>query len=243
MKLFIVLLFFCFSVNAQIDSSNKLHIIGIHLGGQIPGGNLVNRFGPNLDVGITYLFKTKKEWIFGIESNYIYSNNVKEDILKQLKNDEGNVTNNLGYPADVRLTQRGLGIHLITGRVFKIFKNHQNSGIMINIGVGYLQHKINIYDAEQKIAALQGDLIFGYDRLSLGLSFSQFIGYLHLSKNRLSNFYFGLSMYEAFTRNIRQINYDTGSSDSKQSLDLINGFRFGWILPLYNKKPNDFYYN
>ena len=50
MKLFIVLLFFCFSVNAQIDSSNKLHIIGIHLGGQIPGGNLVNRFGPNLDV-------------------------------------------------------------------------------------------------------------------------------------------------------------------------------------------------
>ena len=125
MKLFIVLLFFCFSVNAQIDSSYRLHIIGIHLGGQIPGGNLVNRFGPNLDVGITYLFKTKKDWIFGIESNYMYSNNVKEDVLKQLKNDEGNVTNNAGYPADVRVTQRGLGIHVVSGRVFKIFKNRK----------------------------------------------------------------------------------------------------------------------
>jgi hypothetical protein len=50
-------------------------------------------------------------------------------------------------------------------------------------------------------------------------------------------------MYEAYTISVRKVNYDTGLSDTKQNLDLINGFRLGWILPLYNKKPNDFYYN
>jgi hypothetical protein len=114
---------------------------------------------------------------------------------------------------------------------------------MVHVGVGYLQHKVNLYDAQQKIAAIKGDLKHGFDRLTSGVSLSQFIGYLFLSESRFLNFYTGFEFYQAFTKSVRQLNYDTGLTDTKKRLDVITGFKFGWILPLYKKKPNDFYYN
>jgi hypothetical protein len=79
--------------------------------------------------------------------------------------------------------------------------------------------------------------------LTNGLSFSQFLGYLNLSENRLLNYYIGFQFYEAFTHSVRKLNYDTGVQDTKQRLDVLSGMRLGWILPLYKKKPNDYYYN
>lgn len=242
MRLFIFFSFLSIFCNAQIESLISIPLLGINVSGQIPLFDMANRFGPNLNTGGTFMFKTKKNWLFGIESNYIFGTEIKEDVLKQLKNEIGNVTNNLGYPADIRVTERGFGVHLLTGKVFKTSEKNPNSGILVTFGIGYLQHKINIYDSEQKIAAVQGELVYGYDRLTAGFSLTQFIGYLFLSKNRLLNFYFGFENYQAFTKSIRKLNYDTGSLDEKQRLDALSGFRFGWVLPLYKKKPNDFYY-
>ena len=105
-----------------------------------------------------------------------------------------------------------------------------------------MQHKINLYDAQQKIAALKGSLKKGYDHLTGGLSSSQFIGYLHLSENRILNYYAGFEFYQIYSQSIRKLNYDTGSADLNRRLDLLSGFRFGWILPLYERKPNDSYF-
>jgi hypothetical protein len=114
---------------------------------------------------------------------------------------------------------------------------------MFNVGAGYFQSKIKLYDAQQKIAAVKGDLVYGYDRLSSGFSVTQFLGYMYLSDNRLLNFYFGIEGYQAFTQSVRKLNYDTGLPDTKKRLDMLYGLRFGWILPLYKKTPNEFYYN
>lgn len=243
MKVLFVLIFLSLFGKAQIDSALTVPLVSIHVSGQLPSGDMVKRFGPDLSAGGSFMLKTKKNWVLGIESNYMFGRNVKEDVLKQLKNAEGNVTNNLGYPADIRVTERGLGVHLFVGRVFKVLNKNPNSGLMVNIGVGYLAHKINIYDPEQKIAAVQSSIKKGYDRLSAGLSVSEFVGYLFLSENQLLNFYFGVESYQAFTKSLRKINYDTGLSDTKQRLDILTGLRFGWILPLYKKRPNEFYYN
>jgi len=111
------------------------------------------------------------------------------------------------------------------------------------VGFGYLQHKINLYDAQQKIAALKGELKYGYDRLSNGLVISQFVGYMILSKNRLLNIYMGIESAQAFTKSVRKFNFDTGLADTKQRLDILTGLKFGWILPLYKKTPNEFYFD
>jgi hypothetical protein len=217
-------------------------MVGVHLGGQLPGGDMADRFGPNLNGGLAFMFKTKRNWLVGVESNYMFGRNVKEDVISQLRSSTGAVIDNDGFPADLRVTERGLGIHAVFGRVFKFLSTNPNSGLMITVGGGYLQHKVNLYDANQRVAGVKGDLKYGYDRLSNGFSSSQFLGYLFLSENRLLNFYFGLEAYQGFTKSVRKLNYDTGLPDTQRRLDLLYGVRFGWILPLY-KRADQFYTN
>jgi hypothetical protein len=242
MRPFIFLLFLSVYCKSQTDSAITVPLIGIHLGGQIPLADMAERFGPNLNAGGCFSIKTKKNWLFGIESNYFFGRNVKEDVTTQLKNPEGYITDNDGFPADIRITERGLGIHLFGGKVFRIGNVNPNSGLLITIGAGYLQHKINLYDAQQKIAAFKGNLKHGYDRLSAGISFTQFVGYLFLSERRMLNFYFGVEAYEGYTRSLRKLNYDTGLPDTRLRQDILLGLRAGWVLPLYKKRPNEFYY-
>jgi hypothetical protein len=230
-------------LQSQVDSAIALPLVGIHFGGQIPAADLAKRFGPNLNAGGAFMYKTKKNYIVGIESNYFFGRNVKEDVLVNIKSSSGFVIDNEGYPADLRITERGVGVHLIAGKVFNFLSANPNSGIVATIGAGYMQHKIHFYDAGQKVAAVKGDLRFGYDRLSNGISFSQFIGYLFLSENKILNFYAGFEAYQGLTTSVRKLNYDTGLPDTEKRLDQLYGIRLGWILPLYKKKPREYYYN
>ncbi|MBA2611269.1 MAG: hypothetical protein H0U95_04805 [Bacteroidetes bacterium] len=241
LMLFIFCSFFSFS---QIDSAKIfVPLVGIHLGGHIPAGDLAQRFGPDLNLGGAFMLKTKRNWLFGVESNYFFGRNVRENVLTQLRNADGAIVDNEGFPADLRITERGVGIHLTGGKILNFLSPNPNSGLMLSVGAGYLHSKIKLYDAQQKIAAVKGDLAYGYDRLSGGISLTQFVGYMFISDNRLLNLYFGFEGYQAFTHSIRKLNYDTGLPDTKKRLDMLYGFRFGWILPLYKKKPNEFYYN
>lgn len=242
-KLRVIILLLPFSIQAQLDSAIALPMVGIHIGGQLPGADMADRFGLNLNAGGHFMYKTKRNWLFSIEGNYLFSKNIKEDVLSQLKTSSGYVIDNEGYPADLRINERGLIVNCMFGRVFKLLSANANSGLMIMGGAGYMQHKINLYDAQNRVAALQGDLKYGYDRLSNGINFSEFIGYLFLSDNRLLNFYFGFDFQQGLTKSVREFNYDTGKSDTEQRLDLLFGTRFGWILPLYKRKPRDFYYD
>ncbi len=241
MKLTFFIILIAFYAHAQMDSARALPLVGVSFGGQLPGGDLEQRFGPNLSAGGAFMYKTKKNWLLGVDANYMFGRNVKEDVLVNLKTVTGSVIDNDGFPADLRITERGIGVHVIGGKVFKFFSRNPNSGLMVTVGAGYLQHKINLYDAQQRIAAIKGELRYGYDRLTLGFSTSQFVGYLYLSENRLLNFYFGVETVQAFSKSLRKLNYDTGLTDTKQRLDLLYGLKFGWILPLYKKRPKEFY--
>lgn len=243
MRLCLFLIFIAQFLKAQIDSAMAVPMVGIHLGGQLPAGDLAQRFGPDLNMGGSFLYKTKKNWIVGIESNYFFGRNVRIDVLSQMRSAAGNVIDNEGYPADLRVTERGLTIHPVFGKVFKFLSSNPNSGLMVTVGTGYMQHKVKLYDAQHKIAQVKDELAYGYDRLTVGFSTSQFIGYLFLSENRLANFYMGICAYQGFTKSVRKINYDTGLPDTKTRLDQLYGIRVGWILPLYKRKPYEYYYN
>ncbi|HWY12854.1 MAG TPA: hypothetical protein VN026_16080 [Bacteroidia bacterium] len=242
-QILIFLLICNFSIAQRVkDTCMNIPLAPFHFAGQTPMGDLKQRFGDNLDVGAGFLYKFRKSWTLGAEGSYFFSKNVKEDVTKQMKNSEGFIVDNEGFPADLRITERGFTAYLLAGRVFPKLGHNPNSGLMINLGFGYLQHKIKLYDANKKIAAVKGDLAKGYDRLSGGFAMQQFIGYLFLSNNRLVNMIAGFEFHEAFTKSYRGFNYDTGLPDTKRRTDYLIGFRIAWVLPLY-KRTQDFYYN
>lgn len=243
MRFLIISIFMVSMASAQIDSAVTVPLVGINFGGQVPFADMAKRFGPNLKAGGSFMVKTRKNWLIGAEFNYMYGRNIREDVLSQLKNSEGMIVDNEGYPADLRVTERGMGVYVTFGRVFNVASANPNSGIMFNVGAGYMQHKINFYDPNHKVAGVKGELGYGLDRLTSGFSVSQFLGYLFLSDNRMLNFYAGFDCYQAFTTSVRKMNFDTGKPDTQRRLDVLGGFRVGWILPLYKKRPNDYYYN
>lgn len=223
------------------DSSFRILMVGVHLSGQLPQYDLAKRFGPNLSAGGSFTWKTKQNILIGFDGSYMFGKNVREDVVSSIRNEDGFVVDNEGYPADLRTTLRGWNLYINAGYLFNKLGHNPNSGLFFTLGGGYMQHKVKLYDANQKIAAVKGDLKKGYDRLSGGFALSQFIGYKYLSNNRLANCYFGIELFEGFTQSYRQINYDTGLKDTQKRFDMSVGFRFGWILPLY-KRTKDFYY-
>ena len=50
------------------DSSFRIILTGVHISGQLPQNNLAERFGPNLSAGVDLIWKSKKNFLFGIEA-------------------------------------------------------------------------------------------------------------------------------------------------------------------------------
>lgn len=224
------------------DSVYRLPIVGLHVSGQMPGGDLEKRFGSSLNVGMPIFYKTAKNLVFGIEGNYIFGSKIKEHVMSNLVNSNNTITDVNGNPASFRLNERGWNVYGFIGIMLNKLGHNKNSGVMMWAGGGYLQHKVYIYDVARTLPQIQGNLKKGYDRLTGGPSLNQFIGYLFMSQNRITNFYAGFEFQEAFTKGLRGYQYDTMASDGQSRIDILYGFRFGWLLPLYKKAPKDFYY-
>lgn len=239
------LLFAVFIGNAQNlkDSCYAIPIVGLHFSGQMPAADLKTRFGNTGNVGVPVLYKTRKNWIIGIEGNYFFGKTVKEqNLLSNMKNAEGTITANDGAPGRLRINERGWNTFVTFGKILPFFNKNKNCGPVVWAGIGYMQHKVNLYDVGKNLPQLRGDLRKGYDRKTGGIAFTQFIGYMYLSNNRLTNFYAGFEFNEGFTKGIRGYQYDTMQSDEAKRTDIQVGFRIGWALPLY-KRIKEFYYN
>ncbi len=246
MKHLLWLYFIIITCTLKAQSSDSIiaaPLLGIHFGGDLPAADLAQRFGPNLNAGASFIYKTKKNYLIGADFNYMFGRNIKEDVLSQLRTSDGFLIDNSGYPADIRISERVLNFNAIAGKILPWLSANPNSGLMVTGGVGYMQHYIHFVDAQKQIAAINGAVVKGLDRFTHGLSLSEFIGYIYLSDNRLLNFYAGVESYQGFTKSIRKMNYDTGLPDTKSRLDVAFGFRFGWILPLYSRAPKTYFYN
>ena len=59
------------------------------------------------------------------------------------------------------------------------------------------------------------------------------------------NFYAGFYFQQGFTRNQRSQFWDKPNETVSQDirLDLMYGFRVGWLIPIYKRQPKDFYFN
>jgi len=227
------------------DSSLNIPMFYASYAFQAPGGDLADRFGVNSVIGAGFQWKTPGNWIFGTDFNFIFGGNIKnaDSLQFNLKTDNGNIIDMAGNWTDYSLYERGYYLTAKFGKLFPILSPNPNSGFFITGSAGYLQHKIRIEVVNNTAPQLNGDYKKGYDRLTGGFVINEFIGYMYLSNNRLLNFYGGFEFTQAWTKPLRDVNFDTMKPDElTKRFDLLNGFRIGWIIPIFQRQPEKFYY-
>ncbi len=233
-----------FSQKHSRDSSTNIVSISATYGYFMPGGDLKTRFGNNSTVGAAFLYKTSNNWLYGLDWNFIFGDKVKEDsIFKKISTSQGFIIDGNGYPAIVNLNERGFLTSVKFGKLFPINSFNPNSGIVILGSVGLMQHKIKIENTDGAAHQINGDYKKGYDRLTNGLSVSEYVGYMFYGKKNLLNFYAGFEFTQAWTQNRRSFNFDTQSKDQTKRLDLMYGVKIGWMIPIYSRKPDKYYFN
>ncbi len=243
-RIFFVFLFFSVYGYAQVsvkDSSIYTPLVSLSYGYQMPGGDMANRFGNNSSIQLNVDFKTIPYIILGLNGGYFFGNQINEKMFTSIATPEGNIIDREGQFANIKTYERGFTVSGTLGSMFHFKKPNPNSGIVVNMGFGFIQHKIRIEVIGNNVPALDKDYKKGYDKLTNGFLLTENIGYLYLSNNRMANFYFGLECLQGFTQNRRSFDYDSISQDTKKRLDILYGARLAWILPLYKKPPSEFY--
>lgn len=239
--------FFNSIANAQSvvkDSSLTFAAFAIEVGGSIPGGDLSKRFGKNASAGGHFGFKFKSNFTLDASVGFLFGNEINEPgLLNNLKTEQGAIIGVDGRFADIRIFERGYHISLNAGKLFSFNVPNPNSGIVVSIGAGFIQHKIKINVQDNTVPALDDRYLKGYDRLANGWMLKEFVGYRYHGNRKLVNFLVGFEFIQGFTRGRRDWNFDTASPGDDKRSDLLYGIKVGWIVPLYGKTKSTFYYN
>ncbi|WP_306642088.1 hypothetical protein [Sanyastnella coralliicola] len=218
--------------------------ISFNYGYQIPAGDMAQRFGNNSSIGLSFHIKDDKNWFYGVEGVYIFGTDVTEPgLLQNLLTENGEIISNQGEISEILIQERGFMVTANGGKLFSLKKTNPNSGILIKGGIGFMQHKIRIENQIHTITQLEDEYLKGYDRLTNGLALSEFVGYYHMSDNRLANFYVGFESYQAFTRGRRDFNFDTQTVDDQARFDMLIGVRAGWVIHIYKRTGREYYYD
>lgn len=242
----ILLIVFCLQAKAQIkDSSINVWQCEVNYSYLLSQTDMKAKYGKNPStIGIGLSFKTKFNAIFGFEGSYLWGGYIEDgkSILQNIMTRSGNIINQYGEYGSVLMSQSGFYVGAKAGYLFTFKKPNPNSGIVVNAGLGLLQHHIRIENRSNNTPPVLGDYKKGYDGLRNGIATRGFIGYQFLSSNKLVNFYAGIEYYFAWTKSRRSYDFNLHGKDNSQYHDSMIGFRVGWILPLYRRNPDDFYY-
>jgi hypothetical protein len=213
----------------------------------IPGADMAKRFGLSYRIGPAVLYKTKSNWLFGAKCDFILGNTIKEDslminIIDKYSAHSGALyefINAAGERVGIPVYERGYAIGLQAGKIINLYRSHPDDGIILLSTVGFIQHKINIYDRDKSVSQLSGAYLKGYDRLTNGTFVEQYAGYAYFSKHKLINFTLGVDALFGFTRGRRDYLYDVMRADNRQRLDILFGVRGGWFIPIFKRKSED----
>ena len=224
------------------DSIIRFPMMNVSAGYYTPGGDLADRFGTCTVLGGEVLYKNRKNYLIGASTGFMFGNDIKEpNLLKDLYTQDQQIIGLDGLYAEIRLFERGYHVGPAFGKIFSLKKPNPNSGILVLVSPGFMQHKIRIEDIGNTVPALRGDYKKGYDRLTNGFRLQEFIGFVFFSNRQLVNFYGGFEFIQGFTKLRRDYIFDDPQIDKSQRLDLLYGFKLGWTLPFYKKKPKAFY--
>lgn len=209
-------------------------------------GDLSSRFGFNHRIGAAFSVKLENNWVFEIEGSFLFGDDLKEEaysILDAMKTEDNQLTSRYGTPGNIMLTERGTSFMLKAGKILPFLQTNNNSGPFIMGGIGFLEHKIRIDNEGNDTPQIGVEYRKGYDHLTNGIAFSQFVGYRHYADNKMFNFYIGLEWAEAFTKNRRGYNYNTMEVEGEARIDILSSVKCGIVIPFSKRSPKAFYIN
>ncbi|MCX7861743.1 MAG: hypothetical protein N2449_01965 [Bacteroidales bacterium] len=248
-KFFLVLLLtsntIVFFAQKSIDEKISFPMISSSFMIQIPGADMATQFGTNANIGGSFLWKLKNNFIFELNANHIFGSKLKGDaahIFDSIKTSNGMIINMHGEYAKVRTFERGFFVGFRMGYIINFKKPNPNSGLMLMMGAGHLQHKIRIENDGNNAPQIINEYKLGYDKMRYGLSLSQFIGYVYFSKSQVLNFYIGTEFYQAWTKSGRSWDFNLMKKDENKYFDVLYSLKFGWIIPIYSKAPQQYYF-
>lgn len=246
LSLFATLLIASSTLFAQVnihDSTIFTSLIYATYGYQFPGGDLAKQFGSNSSIGGGFMFKTRHNWMFGVEGNFMFGQSVKnsDSLMKSISTSDGFLIDANGFYADMVYYERGYNFLFRFGKVIPVLSPNPNCGFTILAGAGYIQDKIRIHNPGNTAPQILGDYKKGYDRLNGGVALTGSLGYMFLSNTRLLNFSASLEFMQAWTTPYRERNFDTGLKDTRKLSSQFYTIRVCWMIPLYRRVPKEFY--
>jgi len=118
-----------FSQDKKITDFNS-KIIQSNYTLQVPINELATDFGTNSALGLAYL-SNRNDFLLGLDVNFMFGNNVKNDSLLQIiSTEEGWLINASGELDTILLYERGWNSHILFGKSFRFDErlSHRSRG-------------------------------------------------------------------------------------------------------------------
>ncbi len=238
--------------NQEPEEPFAAPLIGVSFAWVFPGGHMAETYTSFLSAGISGMYKTSQNWIWGLDGNFLFgSGNVKSDklrdeILKDIMNQQGFITGTGGLDAEVSAYNRGFSITAKAGKLIPFSKKNPNSGLFFTIGGGFLQNQ-TIFNIGVKetgtVPLLEGDYARGYDGQMRGFQLSEFIGYMFMGNNsQFFNFYVGFEITQAWMKYTRDYIFYLKGPDNNTYFEGMYAIKGVWMFPLKSRKATEFYY-
>lgn len=210
---------------------------------QLPAMDLAKRFGNHATVGAEVAYKNMHNWLWSASATITFGRKIREpNHLQNLWTAQNTIIGIDGRNAAISRYHRGYQMGIQGAKIFpKAGGINPNSGLFVQGGVGYIQHKIRIETIGNTVKDLNKGSVEGYDRLCGGLMLNQGVGYLFLDNNRLANFFVLLECTEGFTKSLRGIQYDVPNPDTKTRFDMAIGIKIGYMLTFYRTIEKDYF--
>jgi len=247
-RIFLLLFVFStWSLQAQVNANDSVvaaFIPSFSYAFQFPGGDVADQYGNNSTIGGSLMYKTRKNILLSLDANFIFGGNVKnaDSILWMVLTDHGFIIDGNGVYALYSMYERGYSINFRIGKILRLLSVNPNSGVMLTGGVGFLLHRMKLDVQHETAPQISGDYGKGYDRLTSGFALNEFVGYFFMGKSRILNFYAGFEFYQAFTKSRRDYIFDLMRRDDSNHHDFFYGFKIGWMIPVYDRAPDKYYY-
>jgi hypothetical protein len=217
--------------------------ISLNLGGTVPQGEWSESFGAFGNVGGLVGFKGANNHYVALKALSWWGANVDiPGLLSDLTTPEGQIIDNEGDVARIRITGQGAQFGACFGHVFTTMRSNPNSGWLVRVGTGSIHHRVDFEYTENVIGPLEGDRRKGYDRLRWGAYTDGFVGYWHMSNDQRINLFAGLVAGASRTKAIRSVNYDTLEPNEPVQTDAWWGLEFGWVFQLYKREAKEYWH-
>lgn len=231
----------------RVRTTNNAFLASFSYSALFPVGELSQRFGFCNSMSLNLSYKMNRNWLLGVEGAYLFGSKVKENqILAPVStyDPEGGFIQTTGDIGSIRLEMTGFQVALRTGKIFALSARHPNSGIMLTIAPGFMQHKIWIRATKDAYNQFSTDYKTGYDRLTNGFMLQGQLGYIYLERKKFLNFYGGIEYTLGITQNRRAWNFfdsngGIGGPDHHTRVDMFIGIKVGWLIPKFTNKDSE----